>query len=170
MTMSLFFIVLVMAVIGCGMVSGLLLAFSDFIMRSLKMAQHGAGIEVMQIINREIWRSASIFLLWGMVVLSVVLGGYAYFHVAGPTGIWVMAGGTFYIVGMLAVSYAFNIPMNHRLEAMEYSAASTASYWSDTYLSRWVFWNYIRAVSSSLAAICFLIACVLTAQSAGFGG
>ena len=164
MTPTWFFIVLEIAVISCGLVSGFFLTFSDFLMRSLNLAKTSAGVEVMQIINREVWRSVTMILLWGMVALSVLLIGYAYLNITGTPTVFVMAGGALYIVGVLVVSFVFNVPMNNRLDAMEYSGAEAAAYWKNIYVHRWVFWNYMRAITSGGAAICFLMACVLLTQ------
>jgi len=150
--------VLAIGVISCGMIAGFFLTFSDFLMRSLKLAETTAGIEVMQIINREVWQSLTIFMLWGMVAYSVILGGYASLYLTGTLAALVITGSATYVTGMLMVSYAFNIPMNNRLDALELSRPEAASYWHDTYVERWVFWNTIRAIASAAAALCFFIA------------
>ena len=77
MTSSWFFIVCEISVIACGVVSGVFLTFSDFVMRSLDGARTAAGVEVMQVINREVFRSVFMFLLLGMSALSPFLIGYA---------------------------------------------------------------------------------------------
>jgi len=150
--------VLAIGVISCGMISGFFLTFSDFLMRSLKLAETTAGIEVMQIINREVWKSLTIYMLWGMVAYSVILGGYASYYLNGSIAALIITGSITYVVGMLMVSYAFNIPMNNRLEALELSTPEAATYWHDNYVNRWVFWNYVRAIASGAAALCFFIA------------
>lgn len=161
MTLIVFFIILNIAVIWCGIISGIFLAFSDFVMRSLKIAKTEAGIEVMQIINREVWRSIFMWLLWGMVVVSTALSTYAYFNIVGLASTLVITGGLLYFFGMLVVSFTRNIPMNDKLETMDYSGTKAATYWHSIYVQRWVRWNYIRAITSGGAAICFLIASLL---------
>ena len=71
------------AVIGCAMVAGLFFTFSDFLMRSFHRADAVAGIEVMQILNREIFRSVTMVLLWGMMVLTGALALYGFFFESG---------------------------------------------------------------------------------------
>lgn len=158
MTSTWFFIVCQISVVACGLVSGVFLTFSDFVMRSLNGAGTPAGVEVMQAINREVFRSVFIVLLLGMSALSPVLIGYAYLHTAGPVATWVIAGGTVYLIGVFGVTLVFNVPMNNRLEAQEHAGAEAAAYWTDTYVPRWTFWNAVRAVASAGAAICFLVA------------
>lgn len=164
MTSTWFFIVCEISVVACGMVSGVFLTFSDFVMRSLDSARTAAGVEVMQVINREVFGSVFLFLLLGMSALSPFLIGYAYFRVAGSASTLIMTGGAIYFAGVFVVSLVFNVPMNDRLDAMEFSGTEAAAYWTNTYMPRWTFWNYVRAIASAASAICYLVACVWLAQ------
>lgn len=166
MTPIWFFALSQVSIIACAVVSGVFLTFSDFVMRSLDGAKTAAGVEVMQVINREVFRSAFMFLLLGMSALSPILIGYAYFRLEGPAGDLIMTGGTIYLAGVFVVSLVFNVPMNNRLEAKDYASAEAATYWTNTYMPQWTFWNYVRAVASAASAICFLAASVWLAQAA----
>jgi uncharacterized membrane protein len=118
----------------------------------------------MQRINRDVDRTVFMVLLLGMSALSPLLIGYAYFRVTGPASILIMAGGGLYLAGVFVVSLIFNVPMNQRLDAMDYSTTEAATYWSDSYRPRWTFWNYIRAIASAASAICYLAAVVWLAR------
>ena len=170
MTPIWFFILCQISVIACAMVSGVFLTFSDFVMRSLDGAKTAAGVEVMQVINREVFRSVFMVLLLGMSALSPLLIGYAYFGVAGPAAALIMTGGVVYLAGVFAVSLVFNVPMNNRLDAKEYSGTEAATYWTNTYMPQWTFWNYARAIASAGAAVCFLTASVWLAQATPAAG
>ncbi len=158
MPLNWFLIVCEFSVIACGVVSGVFLTFSDFVMRSLDGARPAAGVEVMQVINREVFRSVFMVLFLGMSALSPFLIGYAYFRVAGFASAWIIAGGAIYLVGVFAVTLVFNVPMNKRLDAKKYSGAEAATYWTNTYMPHWTFWNYVRALASAGSAICYLAA------------
>ncbi len=164
MTPAWYFILCEISVIACGVVSGVFLTFSDFVMRSLDGARTAAGVEVMQVINREVFRSVFMVLLLGMSALSPFLIGYAYFRMAGSASALIMAGGAIYLAGVFVVTLVFNVPMNNRLDAREYSGTEAAIYWTNTYMPRWTFWNYVRAIASAASAICYLIASVWLAQ------
>ncbi len=170
MTSTWFFILCEISIIACAVVSGVFLTFSDFVMRSLDGAKTAAGVEVMQIVNREVFRSVFMVLLLGMSALSPFLIGYAYFRVDGSASALIMTGGAIYLAGVFAVSLVFNVPMNKRLDAREYSGAEAATYWKNTYFPHWTFWNYVRAIASAGSAICFLIAGVWLAQGAMANG
>jgi len=152
------------ATIACGVVSGTFLTFSDFVMDSLAAAKPSAGIESMQIINRKVYASIFVSMLWGIFAATPVLAGLGWFYATGPASAWILGAGAIYFMGVFVVSFAFNIPMNKRLDPMDYSADETASYWRATYVPSWTFWNYVRAVSSAGSAICYLGACISLAR------
>lgn len=158
-----FFVLCEVTVISTGLVSGLFLSFSDFIMRSLKLSTTSAGIEVMQVINREIFKSANMLLLWGNLPLSVGLAAYAYNNDMGSASLFLIAGAGLYFTGAFVVTFTTNVPMNRRLDTFDYTSTEAAEYW-EVYVPRWVYWNYIRAIATGGTAACFLIACVLMAS------
>jgi uncharacterized membrane protein len=151
------------ATIACAVISGFFLTFSDFLMRSLALAETRAGVEVMQIINREVWRSLIMVLLWGMLALSLALAGYGWIRGTDAVSMMLWAGAAFYVVGVLFVTEATNIPMNQRLASMAYDGVEAAAYWSE-YVRRWSFWNYLRAAASAGAAVCYLVAAVVAVR------
>lgn len=156
MTDTLFAMSITLSAVATGLVAGVFLTFSDFIMRSLHAASAAAGIEAMQEINRKVYRSIFMVLLLGMVPVSVAISAYAYTALAGPASVWLTAGGLFYIVGVFLVTVFFNVPMNKKLDAMNAKEAGTATYWSK-YASVWTRWNHMRSIASACAAACFII-------------
>ena len=82
---------------------------------------------------------------------------------SGEASQWLIYGSGSYILGVLLVTFIFNIPMNNRLEsiASEGHEAAIYLYWTNTYLPRWTFWNYIRAIASIVSAVCFLKAVII---------
>ena len=80
MTANWFLIVSEVSVIVCGLVAGVFLTFSDFVMKSLAASRPASGIESMQIINRKVFKTVFMALLLGMSALSPLLTGYAYYQ------------------------------------------------------------------------------------------
>jgi uncharacterized membrane protein len=152
-----------LSTIGCAVVAGVLLTFSDFVMRSLNAAQTGAGIEVMQRINREVFKTVFMTLSAALLLLSPVLMAYAYVNLVGPAAALILVGGALYVAGV-AVTLVFNVPMNEHLARLDYSGAEGAAYWSSTYFPQWTFWNWVRVVCSAAAAGCYLVASVWLVQ------
>ena len=151
------------AAVASGLVAGVFLAFSDFVMKSLRTATPAGGIESMQIINRKVYGSVFLALLMGMAAASLLLVALAYLRVPGPASAWILAGGTLYLTGVFFVTMVCNVPMNKRLDVMDPNAAATASYWAE-YVSSWTFWNHVRSVASAGATICFVVGSLLLVQ------
>jgi len=149
-----------LAALILALIAGVFMAFSDFIMRSLRAATPEAGVEAMQQINRKVYRS--VFLVWllGMAPISAALSLYAFVYIDGPAQPWWIAGGLIYLTGTVLVTMLGNVPMNQRLDAMTTKGPDTQRYWG-TYATVWTLWNHVRTLASALAAACFLIGLVL---------
>lgn len=152
------------SLISCALVAGVFLTFSDFVMRSLNGARTDAAVEVMQGINREVFKTVFMVLLIGMWAVSATLGVAAYLGVleTGNTSIFWAA--IVYSVGVAGVTLVFNVPMNTKLAAKAYDSPEGAIYWTDVYYPRWTFWNWVRGMASAVAAILYLNACLQLMQ------
>ena len=150
----------VFAVMGTGLVAGVFLTFSDFVMKALASASPVCGIEAMQEINRKVYGSVFLVLFMGMAAYFIMLSGYAYFYLFGPVAIWIISGGSIYLVGVFLVTIVFNVPMNKRLDVLDTSSTDTIIYW-EKYQHTWTIWNHVRTVASTLTMLCMLVACVL---------
>jgi len=157
MTSHLVLVASATAVIGCGLIAGVFLAFSDFVMKSLYAASPAGGIEAMQMINRNVYGSVFLTLLIAMAAASVGFVLFAALYMTGPAVFWIMAGCALYAIGVFLVTVVFNVPMNQRLDAMGHASVETASYWA-TYATSWTLWNHVRTFASAGSAVCFLIA------------
>ena len=152
-------------VIVLGLVAGVFLTFSDFVMKSLGLAKPAAGMEAMQHINRKVYGSFFMVLLMGGSIASAAFAVYAHFEMTGDAAIWFMAGGTSYVLGVFGLTLLANVPMNKRLDKLDAEAEPGQTYWLK-YLSVWTAWNHIRTVSSATSSICFLVGSILLAQGA----
>ena len=79
-----FLLVSQLSIVAFALISGVFLAFSDFIMRALDTARPPSGIEVMQIINREVFKYVFKALFLGMAPVSLGILVYTYAYLAGP--------------------------------------------------------------------------------------
>ncbi|MDA0231369.1 MAG: DUF1772 domain-containing protein [Proteobacteria bacterium] len=142
-----------------GLVAGVFLSFSDFIMRSLVAARPASGIEAMQMINRKVVRTWFLVMLLGMAPASVALAGYAYFNLSAPTSLLIIAGAAIYLVFVVLVTMFYNVPMNNRLSHMDPFAEESVNYWK-IYGAVWTRWNHARTLGSLASALCFLFASI----------
>lgn len=140
------------AAVGSGLVAGLLFAFSNFVMRALSQLKPDQGMTAMQLINVAILNPAFLFLLLGTALLCGFLLLYSLWHWQSRAAAWLLAGACFYLVGMLGVTLAFNVPLNNRLAAIEPSAVNAAEAWL-SYVIQWLRWNHVRTVMSIAAAL-----------------
>ena len=175
-----FTVLLWIGAIGCGMMAGLYFAFSTFVMTALAGMPAAAGAMAMQTINRVILRSPFMPLFCGTTAISVALVAAVVFVwsadvtwtafgpaiLTAPT-VWsaadlavaapVVAAGLIYFVGMFLCTGLFNVPLNEELDAIDPTSQEGAVVWRD-YVSQWTWWNLIRAFSSGLACLLFIIA------------
>ena len=129
-------------------------------MRALGLARGVAGIEAMQVINREVYGSAFLVVLLGLAPVAVALGLYALARVEGAAMVWIVAGSAIYVIGTVLVTMLGNVPMNKRLDAIATDAPDTLAYWRH-YAHRWTMFNHLRTVSSGLAAGAFVVGTAL---------
>lgn len=154
---DLFQVTLVVAALASGLVAGVFLTFSDFVMRSLGRAAPTAGIEAMQMINREVYRSLFMVLLLGMAVASLALAVAGAVFFGGSVAAWLIAAAAAYLAGVAVVTAAANVPMNQRLDAEDPAGTAARSLWR-VYLRNWTRWNHLRTLASGAAALCYIAA------------
>ncbi|MYM54146.1 anthrone oxygenase family protein [Thalassovita mangrovi] len=150
--------------LSAGLVAGVFLAFSDFIMTSLSASKPAAGTEAMQIINREVHGSIFALLLIGLVPVSAVVALFGYFTLPGSASAWLIVATAVYFAGVMLVTGLGNVPMNMRLEAMPQAGAAAQAYWPD-YVRGWVVWNHLRTAASFGTMACYVIAAVQLAKA-----
>ncbi|MEM9342158.1 MAG: anthrone oxygenase family protein [Pseudomonadota bacterium] len=151
--MPLWFLLLTqVAIIAYALVGGVFLAFSDFIMRSLRQTSGHGGVEAMQEINREVFRWVFMTLFLGMVPVSLLIAVYGVLYIGGQTGMLMMLAGLVYVLGCFGVTAACNVPLNNALAAMDKGDSATQDYWTGTYLPRWTRWNTVRTLACVASA------------------
>jgi uncharacterized membrane protein len=153
----------VFAAVGCGLIGGLLFAFSNFVMRALLQQPSENGIRAMQSINLLILNPLFLFLFLGTAVASAILGVAAVLqrsHLSGPL---LLAGCALYLFGTFGVTMVINVPLNNRLASQDPSAPQAAQFWPE-YVTEWTKWNHVRTIAS-LAASTLLILAIRHAPS-----
>jgi uncharacterized membrane protein len=145
--------VLVLAgAVGSGLVAGVFFGFSAFVMRALGNLPPAAGAAAMRAVNGTAVRPPLMAALFGTALLDVAaaVGALA----GGPVdraGALVLAGATAYLVGVVGVTAAANVPLNERLAATAPGSPEEATVWAD-YTRRWTRWNTVRTVAGTVAA------------------
>jgi uncharacterized membrane protein len=142
------------AVIGSGLMAGLFFIFSVCIMQALSRLPPEGGIAAMNAINDVILNPLFLGAFMGTALLS--LGLIAVALIWGGQGSYLLAaGGLVYLVGTLAVTMVFNVPLNDALAAASGQAA--VDLWLERYLTDWVWWNHVRTFASTGALALFVL-------------
>lgn len=139
------------------LVTGVLLGFSDFIMRALIRSKPAAAIEVMQEINLTVFRSIFLTTYLILVPALLALSASVWSAAPDPARLWVLPGTGLYVAGSFLVTMFGNVPMNRTLAAMKAGSAELAAYWP-VYGRRWTRFNTVRTLASGAAALCLFIA------------
>lgn len=139
------------AALGCGLVSGILFTFSTFVMPALDDLAPEAAIRAMQSINRAAITPLFMLALLGTALVCLVLIVWAIRSWHQPGARLVLAGAALYLAGVIAVTFAGNVPLNDALDTVRPEAADAAREWAD-FLSSWSALNHARTVAGIAAA------------------
>lgn len=141
--------------IGCGWMAGLYFAFSAFILQAFDRLGPAPAAAAMNAINVQIVRSLFLPLFLGTTLSCAALAVIGLARIGTPAGMAMLAGGLAYVIGMFVVTMAFNVPLNNALMAA--GGADVAGAWSH-YLPRWLVWNHVRTLASTLSCALFIVA------------
>jgi uncharacterized membrane protein len=150
-------ILAIFAALGCGLMGGLLFAFSNFVMTALSRQPPASGVRTMQAINVYILNPLFLIVFFGTAVASLVLAVATILGVPRSGGPLLLAGSSLYLIGAVGVTMVFNVPLNNRLSVLDPDTAEAATYWL-TYLSEWVRWNHVRTIATVMAAALLILA------------
>jgi uncharacterized membrane protein len=143
-------LVTLVTALGCALVAGVFFAFSSFVMAGLARLSASEGVAAMQSINRTVI-TASFMLAWlGSGVLCVAVAAWSV-AVAGGYDAAALGAAAIYVAGSVGVTFAANVPLNDRLDAVDPATADAAAAWR-VFLRRWTAWNHMRVAASLTAA------------------
>lgn len=151
--MRMFFVLLLVASVGAGIVGGVFFAFSTFVMKALTQMPAATGVTAMQRINVVVLNPLFLGAFTGTAAVSAVTIAAAFFPWTTPRSLLLLASGSLYLVGCFFITLAFNVPRNNRLARLNADSAEAVEYWP-TYVREWQFWNHIRGAASVVSAVC----------------
>ncbi len=149
--------------LGSGLIAGVFLAFSSFVMRALGQMPAPGGIEAMQRINRTVLTPLFLGPFFGTALVGLGLAVDALWQWSQPGAGLLLLGAVLYVAGTFGVTLFFNVPLNERLAEVEPGSEEGAALWAH-YLERWTLWNHVRTAAAFGAMAC------LVAQSASSSG
>jgi uncharacterized membrane protein len=132
--------------LGCGLASGVFFVFSTMVMPALATLPPAQGIAAMNAMNRTVGPPFLLPLL-ATAAGCVALIAWTLLARGGTSAGLLLAGAALYLVGVIVVTGAANVPMNDALAASPHDTAL----WSD-YLDRWTAWNHVRGAAGLVAS------------------
>lgn len=138
---ELIIIMSVASVSGAGLVTGLLFAFSNFVMRALADLPSDKGMFAMQRINETIINPVFLTLFLGTPVLCSAIAVNSVLKINEPGSLFLLVGALAYLMGPFGITVLFNVPLNNQLARADVSAADEI--WP-MYQAKWQRWNHIR--------------------------
>jgi uncharacterized membrane protein len=159
---TLFHTLLALALLTAALMAGFFYAYSISVIPGL--AASGdllAAVRAMQGINASTRTLLFAFTFFGALVFPL-LAAAAVALAACPWQVvaLTLAGALAYGLGVVAVTFAFNIPLNETLAAARPTAEQAVEVWRN-YTVPWTAWNHLRTVSSILALTLLTAALIL---------
>ncbi|BCH30210.1 membrane protein [Mesorhizobium sp. L-8-10] len=145
------------AALGSGLAAGVFFAFSTFVMSGLARLPAPSGIAAMNAINVTAVTPVFMSLLFGTALVAAVIGVLAVMNWSTAGTAYALAGALLYLVGVIVVTIAFNVPLNDQLAAVAPDSAAGAEFWQH-YLAAWVGWNHVRTLAPLGSLALFILA------------
>lgn len=161
---SMLFLPVLLAALGCGLVAGIFLAFSNFVMQALGRIEPESGMTAMQSINVTVLNRGFLGLFLGTAAVCLLLAAAGSWRWPEPGSALLLIGSLAYLFGTLLVTMVFNVPRNEALARLDGSAPESTAFWFD-YVTVWTWWNHVRTIAALAASIAFVLA--LTRLPAG---
>lgn len=155
MTGDVYFVITLLAALGCGLMAGVFFAFSAFVMTALARLPKPHGMAAMQSINAAVLNPWFFTAFFGTAIACLAVVIAAVSRWSGPAGAYGLAGAVLYLLGTFLVTVLFNVPKNEALAAVGATDPGAARLW-DRYLLQWTTWNHLRT-AAALAATALLI-------------
>lgn len=143
--------------LGCGLVAGVFFAFSTFVMQGLARTPPAHGISAMQSINVQALTPLFMTLLFGTGAAVGLLAVAALASRPAAQSMHVVAAAFLYLVGVVGVTGACNVPRNNRLMEVHPESAEGSRVWAD-YVVSWTAWNHVRTITALAAAAALCLA------------
>jgi len=163
---------LLAATVTTGLMAGVFGLYAHTIMRGLGKTDDRTFVGAFQAIDRAIINPLFMLTFFGALVLSGV-AAVLYVRDGHDSSIlgWVAAAGVLYLA-VVVITVAVNVPLNDEIKAAgdPDRIVDLAAERDNFHEARWVAWNIVRAVASTVAFGCLAWALVLHGRATGSAG
>jgi len=143
--------------LACGLVAGFFFAFSTTVMKALTRVPDSQGLTAMQTINVVVINPLVMLALFGTGAACAVLAIAALVEWGEAYAVYLLLGGLVYLAGVVVLTFAYHVPRNDALNAVDPSDPTAASHWT-RYARTWTAWNHVRTLAPLASATLFTIA------------
>ena len=143
-------VIIVVSILGAGLVTGLLFAFSNFVMKALADLPSEKGMFAMQRINETIINPIFMVLFLGTPILCSVIVVNAGLKINEPGNLFLLVGALAYVIGPFGITMLFNVPLNNLLARADVSDSNDI--WP-MYQKKWQRWNHIRTYIGVISVV-----------------
>ena len=154
---DLLFALTFVSALGCGLVAGILYAFSTSVMKALARLPAAQGIAAMQSINITVINPLFMGAFFGTAAACVLVVVFSLSRWNEAGAVYLLSGGLAYLIGTILVTMVFNVPRNNALAAVDPASANGARLWV-SYVTSWTAWNHVRTAGALAAAASLTIA------------
>jgi uncharacterized membrane protein len=141
---------LALGLLAAAWSAGFFWAWSFTVMPGFAAAPPEAAIAAMRAVNASIAGPGFAFVFFGPAVFAALSAALA-FAAGSSAAAWTgLAAATLHGVGVLAVTFAANIPLNTGLAAASFAPDTAAEVWR-RFAEPWTAWNHLRTAAASLA-------------------
>jgi len=141
-----------LAAVGTGVMAGFFWAFTAVVMPGLGAGETApaAAMAAMQGINDVVRNPQFALFFFGTPLLCLLLLAQAVIRRDSAWRLVEAAAAILYLGGVLGVTFAFNVPLNDELAALDASDPATAPAMAG-WIADWTAWNDVRTIAGLLA-------------------
>ncbi len=158
--MTLSNITYIAAATATGLMAGLFFAFSVSVNPGLARLENTAYLQSMQHINRAILNPVFLLCFMGAVVL-LLASAWMHYSKPVPAGFWLtLCAALVYIVGVLGVTMAGNVPLNNALDTFDiaHATADKLQQMRDQFEGPWSKYHMVRTWACVVSFMLVLLA------------
>jgi len=138
-----------------GLMAGLFFAWSVSVTPGIGKLPDKEYLRAFQLMNRAILNPLFFTSFFGAAILLPV-SAYVYYARPVPLSCWLLAAAAvIYLIGIMGVTIAGNIPLNNALDTLDISSATPEQLntFRKRFEQRWNQLNHVRTVSATLSSL-----------------
>lgn len=153
---------LLLSICSAGLVAGLLYGWMVSVLPGLARTDDQTFVSSMQAINRAIINPAFVIIFLVAPVIFAASAVVSWRAGEVRRAVWLGAGACIYLVGVLGVTFASNVPLNNKLDGFDLATANAEALANQraAFEAPWTRWHAVRTAMSAAAMVSVAVAVV----------